>query len=76
MTTATATFSREIRRPKAAQRTFARQGYLKRFRYFIETSDWDEMILAHEGSIDRICHGILISSVLIFTPVLIKILLR
>ncbi len=74
--TATAAFSRQIRRPKTTQRTFARPGYSIRFRRFIETSGWDEALLAQEGLINRICHGILISSMLCFTPILVKIFLR
>jgi hypothetical protein len=76
MTTATATFSRQIRRQKAVKRTFTRPGCLNRFRCFIETSGWDELILAYECRIDRLCQGILIASILCLTPILVKIFLR
>ena len=76
MTSIAATFSRQIRMPRADRRTFTRPSYLNRFRYFIETSGWDEMILARTAWLDKICLGILISSVLCFIPILIRIFLR
>ncbi|MBI4634005.1 MAG: hypothetical protein HY742_08955 [Deltaproteobacteria bacterium] len=75
MTTIAATFSREIRRPRATQRMFSRPSYRERFCYFIEISDWDETILARVTWVDRICFGVLISAVLCFTPVLINVFL-
>ena len=76
MTIIAATFSREIRRPKATQRTFSRPGYRERFRYSIEISDWDKTILARAVWVDRVCFGVLISAVLCFTPILINVFLR
>lgn len=76
MTMAATTFPRYIRRPGTARRTFTRPGYLKRFRYLIETSDGDEMILLHKGWIDKICLAVIIPSILYFAPILIKVLLR
>ena len=76
MTSIAATFPRQIRMPRAARRTFIGPGYLNRFRYFIETSNWDEMILARAAWLDKICLGILISSALCFAPIVIRIFLR
>ena len=76
MTSIAATFSRPIRMPRADRRTVTRPGYLKRFRYFIETSGWDEMILARTAWLDKICLGILIAPVLCFAPIVIRIFLR
>jgi hypothetical protein len=76
MTTMTTTFSRHIRRPRAAYRTYSRLSYMKRFRNFIEHSDWDDKILAHETWVNKICVGVIIASVLYFVPTLIRIFLR
>ena len=76
MTTIATTFSRQIRRPGAAYRTYSMPSYMKRFRYFIEHSDWDDKILAHEERVNRICMGVIIASVLYFAPALIRLFLR
>ena len=67
MTTEAATFQRCIRRPN----------YLGRFRYFIERSDWDDVILAQEECINRMCIGVIVVTVLYFiTPVMTILFLR
>ena len=76
MTTIAANFSRHIRIPRTAYRTYSRPSYLKRFRYFIEHSDWDERILSYEERTNKVCIGVIIASVLFFTPALIKVFLR
>jgi hypothetical protein len=76
MTTIATTFSRHIRRPGTAYQTFSRPGYMKRFCYFIERSDWDERFIAHEAWVNKICVGVIIASVIFFAPALIKIFLR
>ncbi|MFH1076250.1 MAG: hypothetical protein V1753_05325 [Pseudomonadota bacterium] len=76
MTTMAATFSRHIRRPGAAYRTYSRPSYMKRFSYFIENSDWDEEILAQEELANKVCVGVIIASVLCFVPVLVRLFLR
>lgn len=76
MTTIAITFSRQIRRPGAAYRTYSRPSYRERFRYFIEHSDWDDKILAHEESANKICVGAMIASVLYFVPVLLRLCVR
>lgn len=76
MTTIEATMSRQIRKPRAEYRIFSRPSYIKRFRYFIECSDWDEQILMHEKWANKICVGVIIASVLYFAPILVKVFLR
>jgi hypothetical protein len=76
MTTMATTLSRHIRRPRAAYRTYSRPGYMKRFCYLIEHSDWDHKILAYEARVNKICVGIIIASVLFLVPTLVKVFLR
>lgn len=76
MTTITTTFSRHTRGPRATYRTYSRPSYMKRFRYFIEHSDWDEQILTHEEWANKICVGVMIASIIYFVPLLIKVFLR
>ena len=76
MTTIATTFSRHIRMPRPAYRTFSMPNYVKHFRYFIEHSDWDHKILAYEARVNKICVGIIIASVIFFFPAFIKIFLR
>jgi len=76
MTTIATTFSRHIRRPRTAYRTYARPSYMKRFRYFIETSDWDERIMTHEEQANRICVGVIIASFILFAPAFLRLFLR
>jgi hypothetical protein len=76
VTTIEATFSRHTRKPRAAYRTYSKPNYSKCFRNFIEHSDWDVKIIAHEGLANRICVGIIIFSVLYFAPALIKVFLK
>jgi hypothetical protein len=76
MTTMAATFSRHLRTPGTTYRTYSRSSYIKRFRYFIEHSDWNEQIVAHEEWANRICVGVIVASVLFFAPALIKVFLR
>jgi hypothetical protein len=49
---------------------------LRRHRSFIESTDWDEKILNQEKWIDGLCLGLIILSLLYFTPVLIFTLLK
>lgn len=76
MTTIAMTFSRPLRRPGAACRTYSKPSYIKRFRYFIEHSDWDRKILAQEESANKICIGVVIASALYFVPVLLRVFAR
>lgn len=71
------TFSRWIRRPDiAVSSSFSVGRLLGRHRYFIEATDWDEKILHQEKWIDGLCLGLIILSLLYFTPVLIFTLLK
>ena len=75
MTTEAATFQRRIRRQQGAwHKTFTRPNYLRQFRYFIEKSDWDEVILAQEEWINRMCIGVIIVAALYFIPPVFTIL--
>ncbi len=74
MTTEAATFQRRIRRQAAWHKAFTRPNYLRRFRYFVEKSDWDEVILAQEEWINRMCIGVIIVAALYFVPPVLTIL--
>jgi hypothetical protein len=49
---------------------------LRRFRSFIESSDWDVLTPARQRRLDRGCIAVLVSAVLYFSPILGKICLR
>jgi hypothetical protein len=46
---------------------------IRRFRYFIEGTDWDKELLRYEKEIDRLCWIILVASAIFFLPVTISI---
>jgi hypothetical protein len=68
MTTEATTFSRHMQRQDAACKTVTKPNFLRRFRYFIEHSDWNEVILAHEEWLDKPCIGVIIVASLYFIP--------
>ncbi len=74
MTTEAATYQRRLRRQGAWHKAFTRPNYLRRFRYFIEKSDWDEVIHAQEEWINRMCIGVIIVAALYFVPPVLTIL--
>ena len=77
MTTEATTFSRHIREQDAGYKTFTKPDFLRRFRYFVEQSDWEEVILAQEEWIDNLCIGVIIVASLYFIPpVLVMLFLR
>jgi hypothetical protein len=47
----------------------------RRFKRYIETSDWDERIVRKQPVIDMICWGVVLLSGLAFAPFVIQILL-
>jgi hypothetical protein len=74
MTTDAATYQRHIERQGAWHNAFARPGSLRRFRYFVEKSHWDDVILAQEEWINRMCIGVIIVAALYFIPPVLMIL--
>jgi len=46
---------------------------IRRFRYFIEKTDWDKELLRYEKGIDWLCWIILVASSIVFLPVTISI---
>jgi hypothetical protein len=60
MTTDATTFPRYIQGQDAACKTFTKPNSLRRFRYFIEHFDWDDLILAQEEWINKLCVGVII----------------
>jgi len=72
------TFSGNTIRTKAAGRTkmFRTIKPIKEFQKFIEESDWDEHLSGYEKYINRFSWGIIIASVIFFTPVCIALLIR
>jgi hypothetical protein len=57
------------------RRTPFRPRALRRFRTFIESTDWERRYLCHWG-IDRACLGVILLSALYFLPVLASAFLR
>jgi hypothetical protein len=77
MITETTTFSRHIREQNARHKPHTKPNFLWRFRYFIEHSEWDEVILAQEEWLNKMCIGIIIAAALYFIPrVLVMLFLR
>jgi hypothetical protein len=74
MTTEATTFSTHIREQDAGYKTFTKPNSLWRFRYFIEHSDWDEVILAHDEWIDKMCIVIIIVASLYLIPTVLAML--
>lgn len=68
MTTEATTFSGALQGREAGCKTFAKPDPLRRFRHFIEHSDWDEVMLAQDEWIDKLCIGVLIVASLYFIP--------
>jgi hypothetical protein len=68
MTTEATTFSGEIQGREAGYKTFTRSSSLRRFRHFIEHSDWDEVMVAQDEWIDKLCIGVIIVASLYFIP--------
>lgn len=75
MTTEAITFLRHKQLQETGYKTFTKPNYLRRFRHFIEHSDWDEEILAQEEWIDKMCIGVIIvASLYLVVPVLIMMI--
>jgi hypothetical protein len=68
MTTEATTFSGNVQGREAEYRIFAKPDCLRRFRHFIEQSDWDEVLRAQDEWIDKLCTGIIIVASLYFIP--------
>jgi hypothetical protein len=68
MTTEATTFSGEMPGREAGHKTFTKPNSLRRFRHFIEYSDWDEVMLAQDEWIDKLCIGVIIVASLYFIP--------
>jgi len=74
MSTEAVTFQRRWRRQGAWHKAFTRPSYLRRFRTFIERSDWDDVLRAQEEWINRMCIGVIIVAALYFIPPVLTIL--
>jgi hypothetical protein len=69
--------SRLIWRPRATVHgTYSQQSLLTSFRYFIESTNWDEVLLRRGKWCDKLCVGYIIFSVLYFIPVLVLSILK
>jgi hypothetical protein len=49
---------------------------IRKFRRFIECSDWDERMLKFEKHINVLSYGIIVAAAVFFIPVCISILIR
>jgi hypothetical protein len=75
MTTVATNYSRHIGRPITGNMAYVSPGCSKRFRHFIENSDWDEKILSYEKPANKICAGAIIASMVYLVPILLKMIL-
>jgi hypothetical protein len=67
---------RAIRQPRAVQyRLNSKKSLLRRFQYFIETTDWDERYLCNRW-IDKMCLGGVVVAMIYYTPILAHVLLK
>ena len=76
MATEATSFSGRRERSGTADRAFAGPDLLRRFRRFIESSDWDVIPPARQRQMDRGCIAVLAAAVLYFLPILAQICLR
>jgi hypothetical protein len=74
MITEATTFSRHIQEQDAGYKTFTKPNSLRRFRYFIEHFDWDDVIRTQEEWIDKLCVGVIIVGSLYFIPPVLAML--
>jgi hypothetical protein len=74
MTTEATTYTRDIRRHTPSHTTLIQAHLLWRTRSFLFHSDWDELMLAQEGWIDKFCIGVIIVASLFFIPPILVIL--
>ncbi|MCE5264773.1 MAG: hypothetical protein LLG97_14740 [Deltaproteobacteria bacterium] len=65
-----------IEAPKPMAPLVSGPDLLRRFRTFIESSDWDVLTTARQRRLDRGCIAVFISAVLYFFPILGQICLR
>jgi hypothetical protein len=68
----------DIRGERATRRAgpiaLMRAHLLWQIRYFVEHSDWEEVMIAQDEWIDRVCIGVIIVASLYFVPPLLMIL--
>ena len=76
MTTEAITFSTCIQKLDTRYKTFTKPNYMRRLRYAIEHSDWDEEILAQDEWLEKICLGVITAASLFISTVLIMFFLR
>jgi hypothetical protein len=77
MATEELTFSSPMREQDARCKTITKPYSLRRFRYFIQHSNWDEVILAQEEWLDKMFVGVIIvASIYFIPPVLVMLFLR
>jgi hypothetical protein len=74
MTVKTETFQGHMQQQEPWHETLTRSNDMQRFRDFIEESDWDDVILAQEEWINRMCIGVMIVAALYFTPPVLMML--
>ncbi len=73
MTTAATTFLQQLRKTEATQRIVPVFGYVRQFRYTVESSDWDKKILEYEEWANRICVRLIAASLLYFLILVVSI---
>jgi hypothetical protein len=76
MTTGAIAFSRHIRKQDIRYKIYSKPNSLRRFRYAVEHSGWDEEIFAQEEWIEKMCICVLIIASLFIASVLVMMFLR
>jgi len=76
MTTITAVSHKYFTKPQTTRRTVYKPSFLRRLRYLVEHTAWEEKALLYAARADGICLGVVIAAALYLAPILIKIFFR
>jgi len=61
---------------KAAHKSYSRRGYLKRFRYLLQHSDWNALILCYEGCLNKLCLGVIAAAFIYLLPLMLSAFMK
>jgi len=50
--------------------------YLEKFRWYVENTDWDELLSENNRFLDGFCWGVILMAIIIFSPAVYHILTR
>ncbi len=76
MTTITVASSRYFTKLQTTRRTVYKPSFLRRLRYLVEHTAWEEKALLYATRAEGICLGVVIAAALYLVPIVIKIFFR